>query len=98
MLLTTIGFILLTFLPGDFAALPLFALLLLNSIGMGLFAAPNTTSIMSAVPVAARGVASGMRATFQNSGTMLSITFFFSILTAGLASALSGVLDRGLVG
>jgi MFS family permease len=97
MLITTIGFILLTFLPGDFATLPFFALLLIG-VGMGLFSAPNTTSIMNAVPPATRGVASGMRATFQNSGTMLSITFFFSILIAGLASSLPGVLEWGLAG
>jgi MFS family permease len=96
MLVTTIGFILLTFLPGDFSQIPFFALLLLIGIGMGLFSAPNTTSIMNAVPAATRGVASGMRATFQNSGTMLSITFFFSILIAGLAATLPGVLYRGL--
>src|SRR5437763_15044037 len=95
MLLTTIGFLLLTFLPGDFAAIPFFALLLLIGVGMGLFSAPNTTSIMNAVPPATRGVASGMRATFQNSGTMLSITCFFSILIAGLASSLPGVLFGG---
>ena len=45
-----------------------FALLLFMGIGMGLFAAPNTTSIMNAVPPEARGVASGMRGTFQNAG------------------------------
>jgi hypothetical protein len=33
-----------------------------------------------------------MRATFQNSGTMLSSTFFFRILIAGLASSLPGEL------
>ena len=33
-----------------------------------------------------RGVASGMRSTFQNSGTALSIGVFFSLMISGLAS------------
>jgi hypothetical protein len=38
-----------------------------------------------------------MRGTFQNVGTMVSIAFFFSILTAGLASSLPGVMSAGLL-
>jgi MFS family permease len=96
MLISAAGFVLLTFLPGDFNQWIFFALLLGMGIGMGLFAAPNTTSIMNAVPPEARGVASGMRGTFQNAGQMVSIAFFFSVLTAGLASSLPGVMYRGL--
>ena len=36
-------------------------LIALNGIGSGMFAAPNTSSIMSSVPADQRGVASGMR-------------------------------------
>jgi MFS family permease len=96
MLITAAGFVLLTFLPGDFNQWLFFALLLFMGIGMGLFAAPNTTSIMNAVPAEARGVASGMRGTFQNAGQMASIAFFFSVLTAGLAATLPGVMYSGL--
>ncbi len=97
MLLTALSFVLLTFLPGDFNRWVFFVLLLLMGLSMGLFAAPNTTSIMNAVPANQRGVASGMRGTFQNAGTMASIAFFFSILTAGLASSLPGVMSAGLI-
>jgi hypothetical protein len=38
-----------------------------------------------------------MRATFQNSGTSLSIGVFFSLMIAGLASALPRALAGGLV-
>ena len=48
------------------------------------------------VPAAYRGAASGMRSTFQNSGTALSIGVFFSLMTAGLASALPSALTSGL--
>jgi MFS family permease len=74
-----------------------FALLIAaNGIGSGMFAAPNSSSIMSSVPARYRGVASGMRATFQNSGTALSIGVFFSLMIAGLASSLPTTLASGL--
>ena len=59
MLITALGFVLLTLLPGDFNQWVFFALLLLMGGGMGLFAAPNTTSIMNAVP--RRGPRRGLR-------------------------------------
>src|SRR5258708_28547262 len=61
-----------------------------------MFASPNTSSIMSSVPARQRGVASGMRATFQNSGTALSIGMFFSLMITGLAGSLPRPLTRGL--
>ena len=61
-----------------------------------MFAAPNSSSIMSSVPASQRGVASGMRSTFQNSGTALSIGVFFSLMIAGLASSLPAALTSGL--
>ncbi|MDH6131850.1 MFS family permease [Kitasatospora sp. MAA4] len=74
-----------------------FALLIaLNGIGSGMFSAPNTSAIMSSVPAAHRGAASGMRSTFQNSGMSLSIGVFFSLLIAGLASSLPHTLSAGL--
>jgi hypothetical protein len=51
---------------------------------------------MSSVPAADRGAASGMRATFQNSGTALSIGVFFSLMTTGLAHSLPAALTSGL--
>jgi EmrB/QacA subfamily drug resistance transporter len=75
----------------------LFALLIFgNGIGSGLFASPNTSAIMSAVPARHRGSASGMRSTFQNSGMALSIGIFFSLMIAGLASSLPRTLTGGL--
>jgi hypothetical protein len=62
-----------------------------------MFAAPNSSSIMGSVPARHRGAASGMRSTFQNSGTALSIGVFFSLMIAGLASTLPQSLTSGLV-
>ncbi|WP_329087344.1 MFS transporter [Streptosporangium sp. NBC_01469] len=76
---------------------PAFALLLLfNGIGSGLFSAPNTTAVMNSVPADQRGVASGIRATFQNAGMVLSIGVFFSLLVTGLSQSLPGALHAGL--
>ena len=55
-----------------------------------------SASIMSSVPARYRGAASGMRATYQNSGTALSIGVFFSLMIAGLAANLPHTLSRGL--
>ncbi len=74
-----------------------FALLIaVNGIGSGMFAAPNTSSIMGSVPPRERGVASGMRSTFQNSGTALSIGVFFSLMIIGLSGSLPAALSGGL--
>lgn len=51
---------------------------------------------MGSVPPEHRGVASGMRSTFQNSGTALSIGVFFSLMVSGLASSLPATLTSGL--
>jgi hypothetical protein len=51
---------------------------------------------MSSVPAAQRSAASGMRATFQNTGTALSIGVFFSLMIAGLAGTLPKTLTSGL--
>ncbi|MBO0708232.1 MAG: MFS transporter, partial [Candidatus Dormibacteraeota bacterium] len=83
-------------LPVDFPY-PAFAFFIFaNGVGSGMFASPNTASIMSSVPAAQRGAAAGMRATFQNSGTALSVGVFFSLLIAGLASSLPRTLTEGL--
>ena len=90
------SFVGLIFLPVNFSYWAFASLIALNGIGGGMFAAPNSSSIMGSVPARLRGVASGMRATFQNSGTALSIGIFFSLMIAGLASRLPASLSSGL--
>ena len=90
------SFIGLMLLPVDFSYWAFAALIAANGIGSGMFAAPNTSSIMSSVPAQYRGVASGMRSTFQNSGTALSIGAFFALMIAGLADSLSKSVTGGL--
>jgi MFS family permease len=96
MIIAAITFILLTFLPANFSYLPFAVLLFFNGVGMGLFSSPNTSSIMSSVPPEHRGVASGMRATLQNSGMLFSMAVFFTIVIVGLSSHLPTALGTGL--
>ncbi|WP_249713969.1 MFS transporter [Rhizomonospora bruguierae] len=96
LLLMAASFAGLLLIPSDFRYWVFAVLVFLNGLGGGLFAAPNTALIMSSAPAHLRGVASGMRATFQNAGMVLSIGVFFSLMVAGLANSLPGALDSGL--
>jgi MFS family permease len=97
MVIAAASFGLLCFLPANFAFVLFALLLLLNGIGMGMFAAPNMTGIMNSVPPDARGVASGMRSTFQNSGMVLSVGVFFSLMIVGLAATLPSSMSSALI-
>ena len=97
MLLAALTFLLLMLLPANFSYWAFAVLIFLNGVGMGVFVPPNTTAIMNSVPPAQRGQASGMRATFQNTGMVLSIGFFFSLMIVGLAASLPKTMDERLV-
>ena len=96
MLIQVAGFLLLTVLPVNFQYVWFAIILFILGVGQGMFSSPNTSSIMNSVPAEQRGAASGMRATFQNSGSLVSIGVFFSIITAGLAGTLPSTLFNGL--
>jgi MFS family permease len=96
LLLSAAGFGGLLLLPTDFRYLAFAGLIFAAGAGMGLFSAPNAAAIMNSVPARQRGAASGMLATFQNSGFVLSIGIFFSLMIAGLASTLPTTLTNGL--
>ena len=96
LLLVAATFLGLLLLPINFSYWTFALLLALNGIGSGMFAAPNTTAIMNSVPARQRGAASGMRATFMNAGTVLSIGVFFSLLIAGLSRRLPTTMANGL--
>jgi MFS family permease len=97
MVLAAVSFLLLELLPINFVYWQFAGVLLLNGIGMGLFASPNRAGIMNSLPPDRRGVGAGMSATFQNSAMVLSIGIFFSLIILGLAGSLSGSLDHGLI-
>ncbi|MEM0120983.1 MAG: MFS transporter [Thermoprotei archaeon] len=97
MLITAAGFLLLARLPYDFSY-PIFALIIFfMGVGNGMFAAPNTASIMNSLPLEHRGAGSGMRATLQNTGQTISLGIFFTIVILGLTTTLPGALYSSLV-
>ena len=96
MLVAAASFVLLELLPVNFDYWQFAVILLLNGIGMGLFASPNRAGIMNSLPPEQRGVGAGMSATFQNSAMVLSIGIFFTLIILGLASSLPAALTHGL--
>jgi len=96
MLLGALSFALLLTLPANFPYWAFAFFLLLNGLGSGFFASPNTTATMNSVPAGKRGQASGMRATAMNVGQVLSIGVFFSLMIVGLASKLPATMSSQL--
>ncbi|HOW95642.1 MAG TPA: MFS transporter, partial [Mycolicibacterium fallax] len=96
MVLMAVSFVALLLIPVDFDYWIFAVLIFLNGFGGGVFTAPNTAAIMSSVPAHQRGAASGVRATFFNAGSSLSIGIFFSLMVVGLAGTLPSALSGGL--
>jgi len=96
MLLMAVTFVALLLIPVNFEYWQFALLVLLNGVGGGIFTAPNTAAIMSSVPADQRGAASGVRSTFFNAGSSLSIGIFFSLMVVGLAGTLPAALSSGL--
>jgi MFS family permease len=96
MLVAAASFAMLELLPVNFSYWGFGCLLLLNGLAMGAFAAPNRAGVMNSLPPQHRGVGSGMNSTFQNSGQVLSIGVFFTLMIIGLSSGLPAALLHGL--
>jgi MFS family permease len=96
MVLMAVTFVALLLIPVNFNYWAFAVLVFLNGLGGGIFTAPNTAAIMSSVPASQRGAASGVRATFFNAGSSLSIGIFFSLMIVGLAATLPDAMSRGL--
>jgi MFS family permease len=97
MLIAAASFLWLLQLPVNFTYWQFAIVLLVNGMGMGLFAAPNWAGIMNSLPPHQRGVGAGMSTTFQNAAMVLSIGVFFSLMISGLAQSLPHTLTAGLV-
>lgn len=96
MVLMAVTFVALVLIPVNFDYWLFAVLVFFNGLGGGIFTAPNSAAIMSSVPAAERGAASGVRATFFNAGSSLSIGIFFSLMIVGLANSLPATLSSGL--
>jgi MFS family permease len=83
--------------PANFSYWPFAAVMFVSGIGGGMFASPNTASIMNSVPARHRGAASGMRVTFAQVGLPLSMGLFFTLLVLGLNAKVPHAMIVGLV-
>jgi MFS family permease len=90
------SFVGLLLVPTNFHYIWFALLVFLNGVGGGMFSAPNTTAIMNSVPADQRGGAAGIQAAFMNSGMVLSMGVFFSLMIVGLTNTLPKALFDGL--
>ena len=68
-------------------------------IGTGMFFAPNTNAIMSAVPTERRGIAAGVRIMMLNAGSIISIGLALAILSSSISQeAIQGLFVGTQVG
>ena len=95
LLISCAGFLLMTRINGTVTPGGLLIPLILIGSGMGIFASPNRSSIMSSAPPNRRGIASGISTTLVNSGNTLSIGAAFLVM--GLTTPKS-VLDAIFAG
>ncbi|MGA2386898.1 MAG: MFS transporter [Candidatus Bathyarchaeia archaeon] len=96
MVITCVTFLGLATLPYNFDYLDFALLIYVQGLGMGMFASPNTASIMNSVPPENRGVASGMRTTLQNTGMVASIAAFFAVIVFSLSNGLPSAFASSL--
>ena len=96
MLLSAVAFVWFSFLPTG-SSYSLFVLpMIMTGIGGGLFFSPNIAAIMNSVPVARRGIASGMSSTLINSGSLLSLGIAFAIMATNMPLATLQAVFAGL--
>jgi EmrB/QacA subfamily drug resistance transporter len=96
MLLVAVSFVMLALLPYDFDYLTFAIALFIMGVGNGMFASPNSAAIMNSVPPHERGVASGMMSTLMNSGFVISMGMFFTIIVVGLTKEFPAALSSSL--
>ncbi len=96
MLLVALSFVLLALMPYDFDFIPFAIALFIMGVGNGMFASPNSAAIMNSVPPSERGVASGMMSTLMNSGFVISMGMFFTIIVVGLTQHFPAALAASL--
>lgn len=96
MVLVGFSFLILAVLPYNFTYLPFALALLIMGLGNGMFSSPNAAAIMNSVPPRQRGVTSGMMSTLVNSGFVLSMGMFFTIIVVGLTNAFPPALSSAL--
>lgn len=94
LLISAAGFLIMSQIGSSVTEFQMVLPLVLIGSGMGIFASPNRSSIMNAVPGARRGVASGISATLVNVGNTMSIGLAFLIMEISTPKAtLDGIFS-----
>jgi MFS family permease len=91
-----LSFVGLLLVPTNFSYWIFAILVFSNGVGGGMFAAPNAAAVMNSVPPDQRGGAAGIQAAFMNTGMVLSIGVFFSLMIVGLTNTLPSSMYKGL--
>jgi MFS family permease len=89
-------FLSLSTLPYNFAYPTLAGALYVMGIAFGMFASPNTSSIMGTVPPERRSSAAGMLFTLQNTGGTVGLTVLFTEVVAALSTSLPSAMSAAV--
>jgi EmrB/QacA subfamily drug resistance transporter len=96
MIISAVMFLALTTFPYNFDYASFALALFVMGLAMGMFASPNTASIMNSVPPEHRGSAAGMRSTLQNSGSTIGLSLLFTITLIALSNSLPHSFNAAL--
>lgn len=96
MLVTVFAFLFLAALPYNFTYLVFGLAIFIMGMGIGMFVAPNSASIMNSVPSEDRGIASGMMYTIINTAQTASIAIFFTIIIVGITQRFPEAMTASL--
>jgi len=89
-------FLTLSALPFNFAYTTFAGALYLMGIAFGMFASPNTSSIMGTVPPERRSTAAGMLFTLQNTGGTVGLTVLFTEVVSALSTSLPNSMSNAV--
>ncbi len=91
------GYVALAFLVSTITPLlQIEIILIVLGLGLGLFSSPNISAVMGSVPPQRRGIASGIRATVFNTGSVISIGLVAYIITTAIPyQVVSGIITGG---
>jgi MFS family permease len=96
MVINTVAFLLLAALPYNFDYWEFGMTLFIMGIGSGMFASPNSSSIMNSVSPQDRGIASGMMYTIMNTAFTASMAIFFTIVIIGITQRFPDAMTASL--
>jgi len=85
-------------IPANVSPWNIAIILALAGVGLGLFSAPNMSTMMRTAPPERRGVASAIRSTIFNSGIVISISLVAAILVTEMPYATASGMISGQLG